>query len=62
MPIYYEGEHSGIPPDEVFEGFVDLSDWYEVKTIQKSEWTKVDRYEYAMEKEPFNANSGMSTM
>ncbi len=60
VPIYHEGEHSGIPPDEVFEGFVDSVDWYEVKTVPKSEWTKVERYEYAVEKELYNANSGIS--
>ncbi len=60
VPIYHEGEHSGIPPDEVFEGFVDSVDWYEVKTVPKSEWTKVDRYEYALERELYVANSGIS--
>jgi len=60
VPIYHEGEHSGVPPDEVFEGFVDFSDWYEVKTIPESEWTKIERYEYALEKELLIANSGIS--
>jgi len=60
VPIYHDGVHSGIPPDEVFEGFVDSEDWYEVKTVPKSEWTKIERYEYALEKELYNANSGIS--
>lgn len=32
VPIYHEGEHSGIPPDEIFEGFVDSEGWYVVYT------------------------------
>jgi len=60
VPIYYEGVHSVVPPDQVFEGFVDSWDWYEVETIPKSEWTKSEKYEYALERELYVANSGIS--
>jgi len=45
-----------------FEGFVDSVDWYKVKTVPKSEWTKIERYEYVLEKELHDANLGISTM
>jgi len=45
IPIYYDGVHSGIPPDEEGGYFVDSSDWYEVKTIQVDEW-KEPTFEY----------------
>jgi len=60
VPIYHDGVHSGIPPEEVFEDFVDPFDWYEVKTIPSSEWSKVDQYEHVLEKELYNANKGIS--
>jgi len=59
MPIYYDGIHSGIPPDEIFEGFVNSFDWYQVETKLKMEWTKQDRYEYAVERELYIANIGI---
>ena len=60
MPIYHDGVHSGIPPEETFEDFVDPFDWYEVETIPKSEWTKQERYNYALERELHDANKGIS--
>jgi len=60
VPIYHDGVHSGIPPEETFEDFVDPFDWYEVETIPKSEWTKQDRYNYALERELHDANKGIS--
>jgi len=59
VPIYYEGIHPVVPPDQVFEGFVDSWDWYEVETIPESEWTIQERYDYAVEKELCKANTGI---
>ena len=59
VPIYYDGVHPVVPPEENFEGFVDSWDWYEVKTEEKSDWTKQDRYDYVLEKELFEANEGV---
>ena len=59
VPIYYDGIHPVVPPDEMFEGFVDSADWYEVKTMEKSEWTKQDRQEFVLEKELYVANKGV---
>jgi len=60
VPIYYEGVHPVVPPDQVFEGFVDSEGWYKVETIPESEWTKSEKYEYALERELYVANSGIS--
>ncbi len=60
IEIYHDGVHSGIPPDENFEGFVDSEDWYEVKTVPELEWTKKERYDYALEKELYEANKGVN--
>ena len=43
IEIYQENVHSGIPPDEIFEGFVDSEGWCVVNTNEYSEPT----YEYA---------------
>lgn len=59
VPIYHEGEHSGIPPDEIFEGFVNSGEWYEVKTIPSSEWTHLERYEYSLNLALADANKGI---
>lgn len=58
--IYHDGIHPVAPPDQIFEGFVDPFDWYEVETMPKSEWTKKDRYEYALTKELYESNKGIS--
>lgn len=60
VEIYHDGVHPVVPPDKLYEGLVDSADWYGVETVPKSEWTKVECYEYAMEKELYNANSGIS--
>ena len=44
----------------IFEGFLDPFDWYEVKTVSESEWTKQDRYEYALQRELYYSNKGIS--
>ncbi len=59
IEIYHDGVHPVVPPDKLYEGLVDSGDWYEVETIPKSEWTRVERYEYALEKELYNANKGI---
>ena len=43
-----------------FEDFLDPFDWYEVETEEKSNFTKIECYEYALEKELYNANKGIS--
>lgn len=60
VEIYHDGVHPVVPPDKLYEGLVDSGDWYEVETVPKSEWTKVERYDYILEKELFNANVGIS--
>lgn len=45
VPIYHEGEHSGIPPSEIFEGFVDPEGWHLVYIIPESEFD--NKYDYA---------------
>jgi len=59
VEIYYDGIHPVVPPDQNFEGFVDPFDWYEVETVSESEWTKQDRYDYALQRELYCANKGM---
>ena len=57
--IYYAGEvHPVVPPDKPYEGLVDAEGWYSVET--KKEWTKIDRYEYALNKELYYANKGVA--
>src|SRR3972149_647770 len=57
--IYYAGEvHPVVPPDKPYEGLVDAEGWYSVET--KKEWTKIDRYEYALNKEVYYANKGVA--
>jgi len=58
IEIYYDGVHPVVPPEGIFEGLVDSGDWYEVKTVEKSELTKQERYEYALERDLYYANSG----
>jgi len=58
--LYYNGLHPVVPPDTIFEDFVDPFDWYEVQTIPNSEWTRQDRYEYALTKELYDANKGVA--
>jgi len=49
VKVYYDGIHPVAPPDKHFEGLVDSDDkWYEVENIWEKEWTKRDRYEYAL--------------
>ena len=45
VPIYHEGEHSGVPPDETFESFVDPEGWHLVYTMPESEFD--NKYDYA---------------
>jgi len=54
--------YAGIPPppDVIFTMFVDPAGWSPVETKSKSERSKVERYEYVLEKELYNANSGIS--
>ena len=45
VPIWYDGVHSGIPPDEEFKGFVECEGWYLVKT--DANWKAPEpNYEY----------------
>jgi len=59
IEIYHDGVHPVVPPDKMYFGLVDSGDWYPVQTVPKSEWTRADRYEYALEKELYNANLGI---
>jgi len=54
--------YAGIPPppDVKFSLFVDPAGWSPVEHKPKSEWTKSEKYEYALERELFIANSGIS--
>ena len=54
--------YAGIPPppDAKFSMYVDRAGWSPVQTKPKSEWTKSEKYEYALERELFVANSGIS--
>jgi len=54
--------YAGIPPppDAIFSMYVDPAGWDPVEHKPKSEWTKSEKYEYALEKELYNANSGIS--
>jgi len=49
VPIYYDGVHPVVPPDQNFEGFVDPFDWYEVQTIPEPNLD--NSFEYAPTKE-----------
>jgi len=59
VQIYYDGMHPVVPPDKIFEDFVDPFDWYEVKSIPKGELTRMERYEYSLQKELYVANRGV---
>lgn len=47
VQIYFDGTHPFIPPDSIFEGFVDSDGWYEVNTIPDSELKEPYRFDYA---------------
>lgn len=59
IEIYHDGVHPVVPPGKAFQGLVDSGDWHQVETMPESEWTKQDRYEYALEKELYVANKGI---
>jgi len=40
--------------------FVEPEGWEPVKTKEKSECTKIERFEYALERELYYANKGVS--
>ena len=46
VPIFHDGVHSGIPPDEEFEGFVEPEGWYVVKTMVELDDKVSTTYEY----------------
>lgn len=60
IEIYYNGWDPPIPPDSFFEGFVDSEGWFAVKTETKSSLTKLEKYEYALDRELYHANKGLS--
>jgi len=60
VPIYYDGVHSGIPPDENFEDFVNPFDWYKVETVPQTELSNKERYELKLNLELYEANKGIS--
>jgi len=47
VPIYYDGVHSGIPPDKEFADFVDPEGWHVVKTLDFD-----NKSEYGFEYDP----------
>jgi len=57
MCFFYVGKPP--PPDVKFSMFVDPAGWSLVETKPRTEWTKQDRYEYALERELYSANKGV---
>ena len=51
VPIYYDGIHPVVPPEQYFDGFVDSEDWYEVKTLPDSDNKSEYKFEYDPRKE-----------
>lgn len=48
MPIYHDGVHPVVPPDQCYEGLVDSDGgWYPVNTIPEDELKKPYHFEYA---------------
>jgi len=58
LTFFYAGKPP--PPDVELEMFVEPEGWEPVKTKEKSECTKIERFEYALERELYYANKGVS--
>ena len=58
LSFFYIGEPP--PPDVDFTMFVDPEGWSLAHPKPKEEWTKIERYEYALEKQLYIANKGIS--
>ncbi len=58
LTFFYAGRPP--PPDVKLEMFVEPEGWSTVETRTRNELSKVERYEYAQERELYDANKGIS--
>ena len=57
--VYYDGVHPQVPPERYFEGLVDYDHRWHLVETQKKEWTKLEKYEYALTMDLYRANKGV---